>query len=316
MKLERLNENQIRCILSRADLEKRKLGLAELAFGSEKAKDLFQDMMQQAYNELDFDVDNIPLMIEAIPVSLDCLILVITKVEDPEELESRMHEVNNILRIDSEEDMDDLEESFDMLDDFDEMDDLEDADISDDLDEDDLNEMSSAVSPETDNPMAAIFADARAAFEKMLEKKFKEKASADSSDNAGQDISFKAEDDTAPLADQPAKSKQTSKKEKIQLPGVSIYQFECLDDVVTLSGLIAPFFEGESLLYKDEADASFYLTLKQADSSRADYDRACTICCDYGYGIVDNYATPSYFTEHFTPVFEEDALYYLNQLND
>lgn len=43
-------------------------------------------MMQQASNELGFEVDDIPLMIEAIPISSDCLILIVTKVEDPEEL--------------------------------------------------------------------------------------------------------------------------------------------------------------------------------------------------------------------------------------
>lgn len=45
--------------------------------------------MQQASSELGFEVDNVPLMIEAIPVSPECLILVITKVDDPEELDTR-----------------------------------------------------------------------------------------------------------------------------------------------------------------------------------------------------------------------------------
>ena len=38
------------------------------------------------FQELGFEVNDIPLMIEAIPVSPDCLILIITKVEDPEEM--------------------------------------------------------------------------------------------------------------------------------------------------------------------------------------------------------------------------------------
>ena len=46
-------------------------------------------MMQQASNELGFEVDDIPLMIEAIPISSECLILIVTKVEDPEELDTR-----------------------------------------------------------------------------------------------------------------------------------------------------------------------------------------------------------------------------------
>ena len=89
MKIEKINENQIRCTLTREDLETRELKLSELAYGSEKAKSLFQDMMQQAAYEFGFEANNIPLMIEAIPVSSETIILIITKVEDPEELDTR-----------------------------------------------------------------------------------------------------------------------------------------------------------------------------------------------------------------------------------
>lgn len=89
MKIERLNENQIRCTLTREDLADRKLKLSELAYGTEKAKSLFRDMMQQAAYECGFEANDIPLMIEAIPISADSIILIITKVEDPEELDTR-----------------------------------------------------------------------------------------------------------------------------------------------------------------------------------------------------------------------------------
>ena len=89
MKLERINENQIRCTLTSDDLANREIKLSELAYGTEKAKDLFRDMMQQAQYELGFEADNMPLMIEAIPVSADSIVLIITKVEDPEELDTR-----------------------------------------------------------------------------------------------------------------------------------------------------------------------------------------------------------------------------------
>jgi len=89
MKIEKLNENQIRCTLTRADLADRQLKLSELAYGTEKAKSLFHDMIQQAAYEFGFEADDIPLMIEAIPASSDSIILIITKVEDPEELDAR-----------------------------------------------------------------------------------------------------------------------------------------------------------------------------------------------------------------------------------
>ncbi len=89
MKIEKINENQIRCTLTRADLAERHLHLSELAYGTDKAKSLFQDMMQQAAYEFGFETDDLPLMIEAIPASSDSIVLVITKVEDPEELDAR-----------------------------------------------------------------------------------------------------------------------------------------------------------------------------------------------------------------------------------
>ena len=89
MKIEKLNENQIRCTLTREDLDSHQIHLSELAYGTEKAKDLFRDMMRQAHNQFGFEADNIPLMIEAIPINADSIILIITKVEDPEELDTR-----------------------------------------------------------------------------------------------------------------------------------------------------------------------------------------------------------------------------------
>lgn len=89
MKIEKLNDNQIRCTLTKADLADRQIKLSELAYGSEKAKSLFRDMMLQASVEFGFEANNIPLMIEAIPMPNECVVLIITKVSDPEELDTR-----------------------------------------------------------------------------------------------------------------------------------------------------------------------------------------------------------------------------------
>jgi len=89
MKIEKVNDHQIRCTLTKADLADRELKISELAYGTEKAKSLFRDMMQQASFDFGFEAENIPLMIEAIPSSADSIVLIITKVEDPEELDTR-----------------------------------------------------------------------------------------------------------------------------------------------------------------------------------------------------------------------------------
>ena len=52
MKIEKVNDNQIRCTLSSFDLSVRNLNLGELAYGSEKARSLFREMIQKASNEV------------------------------------------------------------------------------------------------------------------------------------------------------------------------------------------------------------------------------------------------------------------------
>lgn len=104
MKIEKINDNQIKCTLNKSDLASRQIKLSELAYGTEKAKSLFRDMMQQAFTEFGFEAEDIPLMIEAIPVSADCIVLVITKVEDPEELDTRFSRFAP-----SDEDLDDMD---------------------------------------------------------------------------------------------------------------------------------------------------------------------------------------------------------------
>lgn len=89
MKIEKINDRQIRCTLTREDLASREINLNELAYGSEKARELFQDMMQLAAQDLGFEADNIPLVVEAIPLSMEAILIIITKVEDPEELDTR-----------------------------------------------------------------------------------------------------------------------------------------------------------------------------------------------------------------------------------
>lgn len=95
MKIEKVNENQICCTLTREDLENRQIKISELAYGSEKAKMLFRDMIQQANSEFGFEANDIPLMVEAIPMAADSIILLITKVEYPEELDTRFSQFSD-----------------------------------------------------------------------------------------------------------------------------------------------------------------------------------------------------------------------------
>ena len=89
MKIEKISDSQIRIILSREDLAGRELKLSELAYGTDKARKLFSDMMQQAAFQYGFETANMPLMIEAIPLAEGSIVLIVTKVDNPEELDTR-----------------------------------------------------------------------------------------------------------------------------------------------------------------------------------------------------------------------------------
>lgn len=114
MKIEKVNDHQIRCTLTKVDLADRELKISELAYGTEKAKNLFRDMLQQASYEFGFDADDIPLMIEAIPLNSECIVLVITKVEDPEELDTRFSKFAPSVHDDNDDD-DDIGSTLDSM---------------------------------------------------------------------------------------------------------------------------------------------------------------------------------------------------------
>ena len=98
MKIEKINDNKIRCTLTSADLAERNLKLSELAYGTEKARSLFQDMMLEANQQFGFNVDNAPLMVEAVPVAPDSIVLIITRVEDPQAARHPLRQICSIRR--------------------------------------------------------------------------------------------------------------------------------------------------------------------------------------------------------------------------
>lgn len=123
MKLERISENEVHCILESKDLQQRNIQPSELSYGSEKAKSLFQEMLRQIDYEFDFDTRNIPLMLETVPMKNGSVILIITRVEETDELDTRFAHFapNQLELLEYDDDEDDWEE-----------DDLEEDDWSED----------------------------------------------------------------------------------------------------------------------------------------------------------------------------------------
>ncbi|MGN0384086.1 MAG: adaptor protein MecA [Eubacterium sp.] len=112
MKIEKINDNQIRCTLFRSDLISRQIKISELASNTGKARELFRDMMKQAQEDFGFEAEDMPLMIEAMPGSSDGLVLIITRVDDPAELDNKFANFSNNIDFDAADmmDMEDIEE--------------------------------------------------------------------------------------------------------------------------------------------------------------------------------------------------------------
>lgn len=154
MKIEKINDSQIRCTLNKDDLIDRELKISELAYGTEKAKELFRDMMQQASCEFGFEADDIPLMIEAIPISSECLILVITKVDDPDELDTRFSKFTADTEDGSDtSDSDDEPYADEIINCFDQLNELLDDTMKDDNDSSDFIPLPKAIQSEKETEL-------------------------------------------------------------------------------------------------------------------------------------------------------------------
>lgn len=279
MKLERLSENQIRCTLNKADLADRDLLLNELAYGTDKAKELFRDMMEQAADELGFEVNDIPLMIEAIPVNPDCLILIITKVEDPEELDTRFSRLSKYANIEIDSDS-------------------EDSDDTEDSDDDSL----------------ALFNDASSLLETISDiveniEQVKKQSESGSTANF---IPL-----SAALRENAAKKKaekKASKKKAEPTATYRIFSFQNINDLSKAAAMVAPIYTDSNSLYKSPNDNLYYLIVNNQSQDAENYQRVCNLLSEYGTKVKGNYAMPYYFAEHFKLIIKNDALQTLSSI--
>ncbi len=276
MKIERLSENSIRCTLNRADLDSRELKISELAYGTEKAKNLFKDMIAQASFECGFEADDIPLMIEAIPVSPDCIVLVITKVEDPEELDTRFSKFAP---------SDDDDDYADMLDSDDDMHGMDDGASL-------LNRINEALSHSDD---FIPFADS------LLGK------------SKGKDTGKTTKNNQNAAADKAAKS-EIPEPDAASVPLEKLFSFKDLNQVSTAAAALHSRFTGNSVLYKNPVTLRYYLFISSEAMNADEFTGVSNTLTEYGVREKLSYATLSYLNEHDEVIIRKDALKVLAQL--
>lgn len=283
MKIERLNENQIRCTLNKSDLASRQLKINELAYGSDKAKELFRDMMQQASYELGFEAEDTPLMIEAIPVSSECIVLIVTKVDNPEELDTRFSRF-------SPSDSDD--DNFD----FDDIETIEGNYYSD---------FSLPTANEELDECAATDEEGLPEDELMnIFNRVKEYFNKDSDNKASQ-----------PSPSQPSGKGTTDRPEHRESANISrVFSFSSLDDITNAACIIDTFYKDTNSVYKNPSDRRYYLCISKTKCNSKDFNKVCNILSEYGQkeSGFDNHI--GFFAEHCECIIAEHALHILRRL--
>lgn len=240
MKIEKINENQIRCTLTKEDLADRNIKISELAYGTGKTRELFQDMMQQANDDFGFEVNDIPLMVEAIPVSPESIILVITKVDNPEETEKHLS------KFFSKEFKDKFKDSI-----LSHLDEIE-------IDLDDIEQIDEHIQREN------------------------------SSSTQG------SSDDDSLL--------------------YSIYSFDTLSEIISVAGMIASSYKGDSSIYKSPFDNRYYLSLCMESSEEKILNRICSILTENGRRETPTYVKELFYMEHFEEIIADNAIEKLAQI--
>lgn len=91
MRIERINDNQLKFTLMQKDLEAHSIKINELFNESDKVMQLLYDMMQVANDEYSFDMENTNLMVESLRVGVDSVVIMVTKISEDEEQEDRLN---------------------------------------------------------------------------------------------------------------------------------------------------------------------------------------------------------------------------------
>lgn len=276
MRIEKINDHQIRCTLNQKDLSDRELRISELAYGTEKAKSLFRDMMQQASYEFGFEADDIPLMIEAIPMYPDTLVLVITKVDDPDELDTRFSHFTD----------DEDEEDFDPLED------------------------SNVFTIEDDSSGMSIF-DADILSEEHSIDDFSENERTEEfsmTDSSANEERHKGNDFISLSEALGMEHRPKTKEHSVCRDLIKIYSFQTLQEITSLAEYLVYNYQGKNTLFKDEKKGMYYLIVHKSDHSPEEFNKICNIICEYGKPVRNTYASHSYYEEHFEPLIQDKAL--------
>lgn len=273
MKIEKISDNQIRCTLTREDLVSREIRLSELAYGSEKAKDLFRDMMQKAADDFGFDADNAPLMIEAIPLPSDTIILIITKVDDPDSLDHRISRFSP----------------------------------------DDTGSRSGALPSLSDilsgaDDILDLIRKFHAASRKSTAGDLSSEKDAGSGEMAAQEPAGQNVSDSSSASSDSSAADEGQAADEQFFGLTRFYIFHDLESVIRASRIVSQVYAGPNALFKNPEDNHYYLLLKKADTDATMFNKACNILSEYAMQVNYTPGMEEFFTEHMEVILSDGAV--------
>lgn len=340
MKIEKINDNQIRCTLNQQDLQSREIKISELAYGTQKAKDLFHDMIEQADHEFGFHTDDMPLMIEAIPISMDCIVLVITKVEDPEELDTRFSRFAP-----SEDDgsstMDGSDSSDNLFGEKAELEGLDGELTAPAADAENapaapagnfvpfsemLRDATARIAPEIKDFIDTLCSNLTGTTSNNSKEsdidEFSEVDSAESVTDAEESVEYTYEDE---LVEEEEPVAERTPVEKVSAPAPSeekktpaevltrLFSFDSWKDASFAASHIHADYDGDALFYKDETQNRYYLLLTGNSEDKLRFFAVSNELTEYAHKVKQNFSTDAYLTEHCKLIIRTDAIRILTE---
>ncbi|MBQ9871463.1 MAG: adaptor protein MecA [Eubacterium sp.] len=325
MRRERISKDKIKYILDQADLEERNIDVKELKHGSGKASALFDELMEMTRDVFELEDGPVPLMVEAIPTSKGGLVVYISKVENPDELDTRFSRFTGNGDLDPE---DDPEDDFDpaMNGELEPMDPDMDDEVEDDEDWENLDELvkddnQPGNGPDENGQMGPDGIQIQQGPEIRAEINIPK-----SSQINPQDIMSMIDNIVSGLADKvgaqaivkgpkpPGSKPETRAPRGDEQDPFALYEFKDIQSVIQASKLVGMHYDSENVLYKNPVNNRFYLYLGKGRNTRDEFNQVCVIMNEFGTRCSASYASKEFFEEHTTKILD-DALIQLEELD-
>ncbi len=310
MRQERINENKIRFILDKSDLEERGIELPNLAYGAPGTKELFEELMSIAREELGIPEGVHPMMVEAIPMKNEGLVVNVSRVDNPDELDPRFARFTNGMEYNQGPagDLDYQAEGPE-----------EDEEGPDrDEDEEDGPPVEGPMSQEFDTPEPdgiQVQQGPEIRAEINIPKSIDPKDIMSVIDNIMSGLADKLGGGSRVTGNPPRQEVKKAPGEEASGDRVALFEFRDLQSVIRVAKVLKGRYHSENILYKNKVKNRYYLYIGREHNTAVEFAEAVSILSENGSRCRISYAVKEYFDEHTEKILD-NALDVLESLED